>query len=345
MAGSTSSAERFSVWFEGPRRVSVRRDPPPEPESGEARVRTRVSAISTGTELAAYRGTIDPHLSRDETLAAHRGGSFRFPFPYGYASVGRVEALGPHPPEDAPGIGARVFAFEPHQSVFCAPAGALLRIPDGLPDERAVLFPYLETAVNLVLDGNPRIGERVVVMGQGALGLALTALLGRFPLGGLMSVEPRRERRDLSREFGAEDSVSPDQAAEAVRARFSGGAELVFEVSGNRQALDLAIRLSVREGRVVVGSWLAGDPTALDLGGWFHRGRIRIVSSQVSHLPPLGPSWSVRRRRELTWSLLRDLPLESLVSDRFPLARAAEAYARLDAGEALAALLVNTAAG
>lgn len=345
MTEPAAARDRLCVWFEGPGRVSVRRGPLPEPGVGEVRVRTRVSAISTGSELAAYRGRLDPALPRDETLGAHRGGTFRFPFPYGYAAVGRVEALGPEAPRDAPAVGARVFGFVPHQNVFCAPAAEVLPIPDGIPDERAAFFPYLETAVNLLLDGVPRIGERVVVMGQGMLGLALTALLSRLPLGGLVSVEPRRERRGLSLGFGAGESVAPEQAAEVVGARFSGGAELIFDVSGNRQALDLAIRLAAREGRVIAGSWLAGERVALDLGGWFHRGRVKIVSSQVSHLPPLGPSWDVRRRRELTWELLGGVALETLVTHRVPLAEAGDAYARLDAREGLAALLVSTASG
>ena len=333
------------MWFEGPRRVNVRREAVSGPAAGEALVRTRVSAISTGSELAAYRGQLDPRLARDETLGAHREGSFTFPFPYGYASVGRVEALGAEPPEGAPGIGARVFAFVPHQSAFCAPAEELLRVPDNVSDDRAALFPYLETAVNVLLDGAPRIGERVVVVGQGMLGLALTALLARYPLGGLIAVEPRPERRRLSLEFGAHGAVAPEEAEERVRGTFQGGAELILEVSGSRSALDLAIRLAAREGRVIAGSWLAGAPTALDLGGWFHRGRIRVVSSQVSHLPALGPSWTVARRRQLTWTLLESVALETLVTHRIPLAEAGKAYARLDAGEALAALLVSSASG
>ena len=343
MTGSAGAGDRLSVWFEGPRQVAVRRDPVPEPAAGEARVRTRLSAISAGSEMAAWRGRIDPRLPRDETLGAHRDESFRFPFPYGYASVGRVEALGVEPPEDSPEIGARVFGFVPHQSVFCAPEQELLRVPDSIPDERAALFPYLETAVNLLLDATPRVGERVVVVGQGVLGLALTALLARYPLGGLIAVEPRPERRRRSREFGANDAVSPEEAEESVRAAFQGGAELILEVSGSRSGLGLAIRIAAREGRVIAGSWLAGAPTALDLGGWFHRGRIRIVSSQVSHLPSLPPSWTVERRRQLTWALLEGVALEMLVTHRLPLTEAGEAYARLDAGEALAALLVSGA--
>ncbi len=342
MTGLPSGAERLSVWFEGPRRAAVRRGPAPEPAAGEARVRTCVSAISTGTELAAWRGDLDPLLPRDETLGAHAGGSFRFPFPYGYASVGRLEALGPGAPAAAPAVGSRVFAFVPHQNVFCAPVGDLLPVPADVPDERAALFPYLETAVNLLLDGAPRIGERVVVVGQGVLGLALTALLSRFPLGGLIAVEPNPGRRRRSLEFGAREAVAPEQAVERVHQAFPGGAELVFEVSGNGSALDPAIRAAARDGRVIVGSWLAGGETPLDLGGWFHRGRIRIVSSQVSHLPPLEPSWTVERRRRTAWELLGGVPLETLVTLRVPLADAGTAYARLDAGEELAALLVSS---
>ena len=341
MTGSASVAERLSVWFEGPRRVAVRRGPAPEPAAGEARVRTSVSAISAGTELAAYRGDLDPALPRDETLGAHTDGSFEFPFPYGYAAVGRLEALGPGAPADAPAPGSRVFAFVPHQSVFCAPVDDLLRVPPGVPDERAALFPYLETAVNLLLDGVPRVGERVVVVGQGVLGLALTALLSRYPLGGLIAVEPKPERRRRSLEFGAQEAVTPEEALERLQRAFPGGAELVFEVSGNRSALDPAIRAAARDGRVIAGSWLAGGETPLDLGGWFHRGRIRIVSSQVSHLPPLESSWTIERRRRTAWELLGSLPLETLVTLRVPLADAGKAYARLDAGDELAALLVS----
>ena len=345
MTAMPSPAERLSVWFEGPRRIAVRREPVPEPGAGEARVRTSVSAISAGTELAAWRGDLDPALPRDETLGAHTGGSFRFPFPYGYASVGRLETLGPDTPAGAPAVGTRVFAFVPHQSVFCAPVDDLLPVPAGVPDERAALFPYLETAVNLLLDGAPRIGERVVVVGQGALGLALTALLSRYPLGGLIAVEPRPERRRRSLEFGAQAAVTPEEALERVSHAFPGGAELVFEVSGNRSALDVAIRAATRDGRVIAGSWLAGGKTPLELGGWFHRGRIRIVSSQVSHLPPLEPSWTVERRRRTAWDLLGSVPLETLVTLRVPLADAGKAYARLDAGEALAALLASSSSG
>ncbi len=331
---------RRAIWFEAPCRAVVRSSPLPTPEPEEALVRTSCSAISTGTELAAWRGDLDPGMARDETLPGLRQGSFRFPFAYGYASVGRVLTA---PAGEEVRAHDRVFAFVPHQSHFTAPPEALTLVPEAIPSERAALFPYLETAVNLTLDGRPRVGDRVAVVGQGVLGLTLTALLARFPLEGLAAVEPRKTRRDLAERWGADAVYRPEDAREAARSRFSGGFDLVFEVSGNRAALDLAIGMTAREGRVIAGSWLAGGPTSVDLSGWFHRGRISIVSSQVSRLPPLGPGWTVARRRRAAWSLLRSIPLEGLVSHRIPLAEAPAAYPMLARGEGLAVLLVPAA--
>ncbi len=342
-ARRAGALDRLEVWFEGPGRVGVRRGSCSPPGPGEVRVVTELGAISAGTELAALAGRLDPDLPRDDTLTALRRGGFRFPFQYGYASVGRVEAWGPGVGGAAPRPGRRVFAFVPHQTAFRIPAGEALPAPDEIPPDRAALFPYLETAVNLLLDGPPRAGERVAVVGQGALGLALTALLGGYPLGGLLTVEPRAARRALSLGFGAPMAMSPDAGPAALRDALGGRAELVFEVSGAEAGLDLAIRLAARDGRVIVGSWLAGGRTSLDLGGWFHRGRVRLISSQVSRLPALGPAWTIARRRALAWSLLRRAPLERLVGLRVPFAEASRAYAALGEGDAVAALLVSAA--
>ena len=77
------------------RRPAPGGDPPrrlaPLPAEGDVLVRTLYSGISAGTELLAYRGEIDPDLALDETIGA-LGGTFRYPFRYGYSCVGVVEA-------------------------------------------------------------------------------------------------------------------------------------------------------------------------------------------------------------------------------------------------------------
>jgi 2-desacetyl-2-hydroxyethyl bacteriochlorophyllide A dehydrogenase len=331
--------KRRALVFAGPRRVQVSDEACPPPGPGELLVRATVSAVSAGTELLAYRGELPAALALDETLAALPG-AFAYPFRYGYASVGEVIALGEG--VDASWSGRRVFAFHPHASAFVARAADVFALPGGLADERAALYASMETAVNLVLDGGPRLGERVLVVGQGVVGLLVTALLARFPLARLAVVEAVKRRAQLGAALGAHVVLAPGEDA---RAALGGdGADLAYEVSGNPAALDAAIAATGREGRVVVGSFYGQKRHAVDLGGHFHRGRITVQSSQVSHIAPaLGGRWDRARRRDEAFRALGAIDTSALVTDRVPFARAAEAYQRLDAGaaEAVQVLLVH----
>jgi threonine dehydrogenase-like Zn-dependent dehydrogenase len=85
------------------------------------------------------------------------------------------------------------------------------------------------------------------------------------------------------------------------------------------------------EGTVVVVSWYGTKPVSLHLGGHFHRGRVRLRSSQVGHLDPaLAPRWDHARRLALAVDLLPTLHLAEIVSQRIPFAEAPAAYRLLD---------------
>jgi threonine dehydrogenase-like Zn-dependent dehydrogenase len=102
-------------------------------------------------------------------------------------------------------------------------------------------------------------------------------------------------------------------------------------VSGAPAALDTAVEAVADEGTVVVASWYGTKPVSLRLGGHFHRGRVRLRSSQVGHLDPaLAPRWDYARRLAVARRLLAELPLGELITHRLPFARAAEAFALLD---------------
>ncbi len=69
----------------------------------------------------------------------------------------------------------------------------------------------------------------------------------------------------------------------------------------------------------------------LDLGGRFHRSRIRLISSQVSSLSPeLSGRWDKRRRFSLAWEMIAEIDPSRWITHRFPFDRAAEAYQLLD---------------
>lgn len=321
--------KRRSVYFTAPGEAAVVTEATPSPATGEVLVETLVSAISPGTEMLFYRGHLPTGVAVDTSITALSGG-LHYPLKYGYACVGRVIGLGAGVSEDW--MGKLVFAFHPHESHFCAPLSSLLPMPPGMEPERAALLPNAETAVNLVMDGAPLVGERVVVFGLGIVGLLTTALLAQFPLAALYAVDPIGSRRAVASSLGATQTFDPAEM-EAIAAALADslGADLIFELSGQPTALDQAVQIAGFGARVVVGSWYGNKRASLELGEHFHRNRIRIVSSQVSTLAPhLTGRWTKARRMDVAWRFLADLPVERLITQRFPVAEAADAYRLID---------------
>ena len=311
-----------SLSFVGPRSVRLEPADVPEPGGDEVVVESRASLVSAGTELMIYRGEAPEDLPADETIDA-LSGDLSFPLEYGYALVGDVARVGAEVP--AEWRGRRVFAFNPHESHFAASPDALVPIPDDVDDETAVFLPIVETAVNLVLDAAPRIGERVVVFGAGLVGLATVASLAEFPLADLTVVEPIPARRERAMRLGADAAVAPPDVGDLEEA------DLVLELSGSPEALDDAVDVAGYDARVVVGSWYGRKRADLDLGGAFHRERVSIVSSQVSTISPrLRGRWDAERRMAVAWSRLRALPVAELLTHRLPIEDAERAYELLD---------------
>jgi 2-desacetyl-2-hydroxyethyl bacteriochlorophyllide A dehydrogenase len=323
---------RTAVVMQAPRRVGVCREEVPRPGPGEVAVQSNLSAVSAGTELLFFRGEVPPDMPLDAGLPALSGPA-RYPLRYGYAVAGRVVGLGPDVPGDM--AGRRVFCFHPHASRMNLSAAGLLSIPKDVDDRDALFLANMETAVTLMLDGRPAVGETVAVFGQGVVGLLATALLARHPLKRLVTFDPIPRRREISLAAGAHAAYDPRQAdARAGRlSSDSGGAmaDLVFELSGEPATLNAAIAACGFGGRIVIGSWYGTKPAVLDLGGRFHRSRIRLISSQVSTLPAEASArWDPARRVETAWEMIRCVRPSRFITHEMPVERAAEAYDLLD---------------
>jgi threonine dehydrogenase-like Zn-dependent dehydrogenase len=181
----------------------------------------------------------------------------------------------------------------------------------------------------------------VAVFGQGTVGLLITRLLRLAGVGRIVAVDPLARRRAAALRLGADLALDPSKAgAAALRELGDGrGLDLAVEASGVGSALQTAIDAVAFQGTVVVCAWYGSKPITLDLGSRFHRERVRVVSSQVSSLDPaITPRWDRDRRTAAVRDLLRRLPeLAGLITHRFPLSRAGEAYRLLDErpGEAI----------
>lgn len=321
---------KHTLYFTAPGRVEVREETLAPLGDDEVLVETVCSAISAGTEMLLYHGRFPRDVEADAAIAGLRG-PCEYPIAYGYACVGRVKKIGKS--VNANWLEKLVFSFQPHTSHFIAKPESLLSIPDSLLPESACFLPNMETAVNLVQDGAPILGERVLVSGQGVVGLLTTSLLNEFPLNTLITSDcfPLRREASLARHVTA--SLNPE--APEFRSRLSGyapdGFDLVYELSGNPLALNDAVQVTRYSGRVVIGSWYGEKESPLNLGGAFHRSRVKMIASQVSTVAPeLSARWDKSRRFGVAWEALRRIQPEKWITHRFPLSQAAEAYRLLD---------------
>ncbi len=319
--------KRQSLYFTAPGCVSIHQEELPPPDPGQVVVQTILSAISPGSELLFYRGQQPPDIPIDASIPAlqHNTG---YPMKYGYSLVGRVVELGSA--VDPVWQDRIVFGFHPHESHFTSMPGDLIPLPPGTSLEDAVFLPNMETAVNLAMDGAPLLGENVVVFGQGVVGLLTAAMLARFPLNRLVTLDRFGNRRQASIEMGAHSSLDPEDDQQ-LNAILPAGADLTYELSGSPAALDQAIAATGYAGRVVVGSWYGDKQVHLDLGGSFHRSRIRLLSSQVSTIAPgLSARWTKERRFDVTWQMLQAIHPARLITHSMPLQMADAAYQQLD---------------
>jgi len=323
------------LWFTRPGEVEVRQIVLPELRAKEVLVRTLYSAISAGTEMLVYRGQLPAELSLDSTLSMHSQKP-EYPMQYGYAAVGQIEQVGSE--LETTWIGKKVFAFQPHASHFICTLDELNVVPDLTEPLDAVFLANTETAVSLVLDSKPLLGEKVVILGQGIVGLLVTSILSRFPLGELYVLDRIQQRRNLANQFGVTSTGSPDSSTDVdeLKSRLgkqeiTNGADLIYELTGSPVALNLAIELCGYSGRIVVGSWYGTKTAELQLGGSFHRNRIQIISSQVSTIAPeLRGRWDKPRRFTTAWRMIEKIRPQTMVSHIIPFASAADAYQLLN---------------
>ncbi len=297
------SARAF--WLAAPGRGEIRVERLETPGASEARVRTLYSGISRGTESLVFRGEVPP--SQYQTMRApFQRGEFPAPVKYGYCSVGVVE-VGP-----AALRGRTVFCLYPHQDRYGVPAAALTPVPPTIPAGRAVLAANLETALNVLWDAAPRLGDRITVIGAGVVGCLIARLAGRLPgcAVQLVDVDPRREA--VAHRLGIR-FAPPERAA--------GEQDRVIHASGSPAGLATALRLAGFEATVVEASWFGARLVSLPLGEAFHSRRLTIRSSQVGHVAAAQRGrWDHRRRMATVMELLDDPALDTLISGESPFA-------------------------
>jgi (R,R)-butanediol dehydrogenase / meso-butanediol dehydrogenase / diacetyl reductase len=126
-----------------------------------------------------------------------------------------------------------------------APARMCLPVPDSVPDDEAALAEPLAVAVRALRRGGLQPGERVAIVGLGAVGLMALQAAIAFGADSVAVIEPLPERRALALRLGADRHVP---AGDAVAV----GADVAVECAGSPAAVETAVQALRAGGRAVV---------------------------------------------------------------------------------------------
>jgi predicted dehydrogenase/threonine dehydrogenase-like Zn-dependent dehydrogenase len=205
----------------------------PMPRRGEVTVEVLTSAVSAGTERAQYLRLPNARIS--------------YPHRPGYSVAGRVLAVGSGVPLD---VGELVAARGvTHASVATIAADAVHRVPDGVAPAAAALVQLGVICGQGVEKAELRPGERVVVIGSGAIGLLAQRLAVARGAGETVVVATSRQKEPTARAGGASRFLLAGADADEIAGL---GAPVVVEATGDPSALALAVAAAADRGRIVL---------------------------------------------------------------------------------------------
>ncbi|WP_327392111.1 alcohol dehydrogenase catalytic domain-containing protein [Streptomyces sp. NBC_01186] len=205
------------------------------------------------------------------------------------------------------------------------PARLLHPLADSADLKAAALLEPAAVAAATVLAAGVRPGDRVAVVGTGALGLLAVQLLAAFSPAELLAVEPRAQRGERALRMGASHACAPEEAAKE-----RGTFDVVLETAGAPSTANDACLLARRGGRVVLAG--AFEPGAHGIDP-IHLAFSQLTVRSVFGAPSSAWSYAVRA---FNGGLLDP---GALITHELPLERFGDAIARVredpDAGKVL----------
>ncbi len=272
-------------------------------------IQTAYSLISTGTERLVACGNV-PESLQASMAVPYMEGSLALPVKYGYSLVGRVIESSIHAP------GSWVHLMHPHQNVCSIRGKDATPIPASVPPKRALLASNMETVINALWDAGLPQNSPVLIAGYGSIGALLARFCSRHWGASVSVLENQPEKRELIMKHGyalAENGAGPYACA--------------FHCAANEQSLQYCIDHIDAESAVMELSWYGTRKVSLALGASFHLGRKKIISSQVSVIPPhKRQEWDFAKRKEYAFQLLTDDFYDGLLTHEIPFSAGAEFF-------------------
>jgi 2-desacetyl-2-hydroxyethyl bacteriochlorophyllide A dehydrogenase len=298
-----------------PYQTTVREVQLPPPAPNQVLVRTEVSCVSAGTELAVYTGT--HQWLRDPSLP-----EWKFPFRSGYSAAGTVVAVGADVRGWQPGD--RVSYPGNHASeellTLGHERGRLWQLPPALDFEKAALACVARYGFGAAIRAGLTLGRSAAVLGLGVIGqFALRSLIaaGAHPVIGIDAVAMRRQAARTAGADAVLDPAAGDVREQLARTLGTRGAEVVADATGVPDAVPTAMSLACDGGQVVIVGSPRGKAKEVNFYDDLHRRYLEVTGAHGNMLfepahTRLAGAWDIDKAQH--WLLA------SFASGRFNLA-------------------------
>jgi L-iditol 2-dehydrogenase len=189
-------------------------------------------------------------------------------------------------------------------------------LPDEVSDDAGALLEPLGVAIHATRIGHVRPGCDVLVVGAGPIGVLALQVARRCGAARVFAVEPLEHRRETALRNGADQVWSPEQAAAAVLDATQGrGVDVVIELAGNDAAIATAVAAARPGGRIALAGIPSEDKSAFPAASARRKGLTFAMVRRMNDTYPRAIALAAGA-----------VDLDSLVTERYPLAEAAKAF-------------------
>jgi L-iditol 2-dehydrogenase len=206
------------------------------------------------------------------------------------------------------------------------PSHLLPPLPDTITDAGGAVLEPLGVAIHASDLGHLHLGGTAAVAGCGPIGLLLIQVLRAAGAAGVVAFDPLPHRRAAALAAGADAALDPAQAesgsepgsgsGSGLREVVGGGVDVAFEMAGTDAGVRLAMAAVRPGGRVVLGGIPGDDRTSFSASVARRKGLTIAMVRRMNDVYP----------RAIGLAVAGQVDLDSLVSDRFPLEKAPEAF-------------------
>lgn len=199
------------------------------------------------------------------------------------------------------------------QQYIAYPVNRLYKLPEGTDPARACLIEPFSVALHSIRRGGVQMGDRVVILGGGCIGLMALIALKQMGISQVAVADVSPSRLEIARKLGASETWNPSSERAAAYMEETGGGDCVLECSGNAISQAQAHLYAKRAGTVVYTGISGAREIPFDINA--------CIRKELD----LKTVYRFTTEYQLAAGMIGDLPLEQVVTHRYPFSKLQEA--------------------